>query len=97
VATSFYDALHDQTVTASGLQGTYSATARLVASQPVTIPLSNQPSALEPWQITAQGNVAGPGGGVVQEVATITRQQEPLMNFAAFATSSACGAVNLGG
>ncbi|HVB34723.1 MAG TPA: hypothetical protein VNJ52_10175 [Patescibacteria group bacterium] len=96
--TSFYNALHDRVVAASGFQGTYSATAQLIRSLPVTIPLSNQASDLETWLITAQGNVSGPsGGGTVQEVVTITQQQEPLMNFAAYATSSACGAVNLGG
>lgn len=33
----------------------------------------------------------------MQEVATITQQEKPLMNYAAFATNAACGAVSLGG
>lgn len=98
VATSFLNALHDQVVDASGFQGEFSVSATLLAWQPLTVPLSNQPSDIETWQITSQGSVSGPGGGgMVQEVATITQQEKPLMDFAAFATGSGCGAVNLGG
>jgi hypothetical protein len=98
VASSFAAALQDQSLSAEGFRGTYSASATLLAWQGMTLPFSNQPSQLETWQITAQGSVAGPrGGGVVQEVATITQQKQPLMNFAAFATSASCAAINLGG
>jgi hypothetical protein len=98
VASSFTTALHGQSLSAAGFRGTYSASATLLAWQGMTLPFSNQASQLETWEITAQGSVSGPrGGGVVQEVATITQQKQPLMNFAAFATSTSCGAVTLGG
>jgi Tfp pilus assembly protein PilX len=96
--TSFYAAVHDVPISASGFQGEYSATATLVDWQAATIPFSNQASAIETWQITAQGEVKDPAGNaVVQETVTLTQQKTPLMAFATFATSTACGAVNLGG
>ncbi len=93
---SFYAAMHDQMVAAPGFRGYWAASATLLNWQPVPMPFGLPAQPMETWQVTAQGHVFNPQGTTtVEQVVTLSQFLQPLLSFAAFATSSACGAVNL--
>lgn len=93
---AFFAALHNQPVAAAGFQGYWAAAARLLNWQSVAMPFGLASQSLETWQIQAQGHINSPQGeSTVQETVLLSQFLQPLLSFAAFATSSSCGAISL--
>jgi hypothetical protein len=93
---SFYNAMHDQMVNAPGFRGYWAASATLLNWQPVPMPFGLPTQPMETWQVVAQGHVFNPQGTTtVEQIVTLSQFLQPLLSFAAFATSPACGAVSL--
>ncbi|MDA2927266.1 hypothetical protein MYX78_08550 [Acidobacteria bacterium AH-259-G07] len=97
VQNSFYAALHDQPLAATGVQGTYSANATLLRIELVSNALASQSSVSATWQITSQGEISGVRTATVQVVTTVERGGEPIFQYAVFGSGSGCDVVSFGG
>ncbi len=74
----------------------YVASAELMSMQQVKGCAGN-PSTLQTWKITADGNIANVQNAQVEVSALLEHEVTPCFNYAAFGTFNGCGALNFGG
>ena len=85
------------TLTAGNATVTYGARATLLGLRRVTDSMSGKTETLEKWEITGWGSRGGIGSSEVEVTAIIDRHVIPLFRYAAFATSTGCGALSFAG
>ncbi len=74
----------------------YVASAELMSMQQV-VGCANNPSTLQTWKITADGNIANVQNAQVEVSAILEHEVTPCYTYAAFGTFNGCGALNFGG
>ncbi len=84
-------------LTVGNINVSYATFARLVNMQQITPYLTTTPVTIQVWQITADGTISGVRSATEQVTATLEQQIVPAFGYAAFATSSGCGALQFGG
>jgi hypothetical protein len=97
VQTAFSSALKDASVPGVGVPTSYEVTATLLSMTSAGASWLGTGGAMQTWQITSQGNVAGVRNAQVQVVMNIERTGTPVFSYAVAATSTACAAVKFGG
>lgn len=99
IQTAFSSALKDASVPGVGVAASYEVTATLLSmnSSNSVSWLAGTGGAIQTWQITSQGNVAGIRNAQVQVVMNIERSSTPVFQYAVAATSNGCNAINFGG
>ena len=85
------------TLTVGNATVTYGARATLLALRRVTDSMSGNTETLQKWEITGWGSRGGIGSSEVEVTAIVDRQVIPLFRYAAFATSTGCGALSFAG
>ena len=85
------------TLTAGNATVTYGARATLLGLRRVTDSMSGNTETLQKWEITGWGSRGGIGSSEVEVTAIIDRHVIPLFRYAAFATSTGCGALSFAG
>ena len=97
VQTAFNTATHGS-LTASGnnVNVAYSASAELVAMRQVNV-CYGPPKTAQTWKITSHGDIAGVRNAESEVTAMLETQVVPCFNYAAFATSGGCSAINWSG
>ena len=97
VASAYSIALGNQTL--PGLtNASYSTTATLISMTPGSgVSWLGSGGAMQTWQITSQGTVAGFRTATVQVTATYERTGKPIFNYAVETTSTACKSIYFAG
>jgi type IV pilus assembly PilX-like protein len=95
VQTAFNNASSGALTIGSGTVN-YVASAELLSMQQVNGCAGN-PSTLQTWKITADGNLARVQNAQVEVSAILEHEVTPCFNYAAFGTSPNCSALNFGG
>lgn len=85
------------TLAAGNATVTYGARATLLGLRRVTDSMSGNTETLQKWEITGWGSRGGIGSSEVEVTAIIDRHVIPLFRYAAFATSTGCGALSFAG
>ncbi len=85
------------TLTAGNATVTYGARATLLGLRRVTDSMSGNTETLQKWEITGWGSRDGIGSSEVEVTAIVDRHVIPLYRYAAFATSTGCGALSFAG
>src|SRR6185437_14606568 len=75
----------------------YGAYAQLMSMFQVTPYGTTTPTTVQTWLITSDGTISGVRNADEQVSATLEREVTPVFVYAAFATSSGCGALQFGG
>ena len=96
VQTAFNTASSGSLTIASGSTVNYVASAELMSMQQV-VGCANNPSTLQTWKITADGNLARVQNAQVEVSAILEHEVTPCFTYAAFGTFNGCGALNFGG
>src|SRR5437868_6447071 len=76
---------------------TYAPYAKLLAIQSFTSYPAGTPAVVEKWEITSDGTISTVRNAQVRVSAILERQKSVTFAYAAFATSTGCGALNFGG
>jgi len=99
IQSAFSSALKDTSVPGVGAPTSYEVTATLLSMTPGSAVtwLGGSGGAIQTWQITAQGNVAGVRNAQVQVTMTFERTGTPLFPYGIAATNTGCGAIDLAG
>ena len=93
---SFYSTLHNQTVSATGISGTYSSRA-LLLDERTTTSFGGTPGSSQMWRIISQGNIAGVRNAVVEVQEIIERRGVPVFNYGLYATGTVCDVIKFSG
>jgi|CZKC01.1.fsa_nt_gi Tfp pilus assembly protein PilX len=99
IQSAFSSALKDASVPGVGVPASYEVTAALLSmsSAGAISWLGGTGGAIQTWQITSQGNVAGVRNAQVQVTMTFERTGTPLFTYGVAATSAGCAAIKFGG
>ena len=99
VQSAFASAFSHPTLSAQGVEGSYTVSATLLRIKAITQAFSggSNQAALATWQITSRATVNGIPNSIVQLVATIDRQATSIFNFAIFTTGDTCANLSLSG
>lgn len=99
IQSAFSSAFKDASVPGVGAPTSFEVTATLLSMTPVSAVswLGGSGGAIQSWQITAQGNVAGVRNAQVQVTMTFERTGTPVFNYGIAATNTDCGSINLAG
>jgi len=93
-----FNAASNNTLSSGNNNVTYSASAELMSMRTVIHCGNSQPLTSQVWKITSHGDIAGGNRNAEAEVtALLETQVVPCYNYAAFATSNGCGAINWSG
>lgn len=96
VQASFNYAFNDASLSASGVQGAYSASAtllRMTAGSGVSWLGAAGGGVVQTWQITTEGSAGGVRSSTVQIVSTFERTGSPIFKYGVASDSAVCGAV----
>ena len=85
------------TVAAGNVNVNYQTTATLLSMYVVTVFDSPNPQAIQTWQITSTGSIAGIRNAQVQVSAIMEREIDPTFEYATFGKSKGCGSLTFGG
>jgi hypothetical protein len=97
VVTQFQNATTGILTVSGGTVG-YGARARLIGMRQITDTMGGGVATLQTWEITGIGTRGGGlGSAEVEVMAIIERQIVPSFRYAAFATSTGCGALSFSG
>ena len=97
IAQSYFDRLNNQSVTTTGLAGTYSTKATLLSIQVVTDLLTQQISSLDTWRITSRSKVTGYRGSALDVEQIVERGGVPVFNYTIYTTGTGCQITNMSG
>lgn len=75
----------------------YTVTAQLIAMRQVSVFDSPNPQTIQSWLLTSDATINGVRNSAVEVTAVLEKPVFPTFNYAAFATSSGCGAINFSG
>jgi len=75
----------------------YTTYATLISMEQLTVYGSTKPATVQTWLITADGNISNILGSQVELSAVLEQKPVPTFEYAAFATSQGCGALNFSG
>lgn len=75
----------------------YQTSAALLSMRSVVQYGTNTPRTIQKWLITSDGSITGIRNAVVEVDTVLERPVMPTFNYAAFATSDVCGALDWGG
>jgi hypothetical protein len=75
----------------------YTVSARLIAMRQVNVFDSPTPKTVQSWLLTSNAGINGVRNAAVEVSAVLEKPVFPTFNYAAFATSSGCGAINFNG
>jgi hypothetical protein len=84
-------------LTIGGATVNYTTYARLINMQQITPYLTTTPLTIMAWRITADGRISGVRSATEEVTAMLEQQIVPAFGYAAFATSTGCGALQFGG
>jgi Tfp pilus assembly protein PilX len=76
---------------------TYTASAQLLSMKPLISCGSTLPLTAQLWKLTSHGDISGIRNAEVEVSALLESHIVPCYNYAAYATSSGCGAINWSG
>ncbi|GAC1625623.1 MAG: hypothetical protein PVS2B2_08600 [Candidatus Acidiferrum sp.] len=92
-----YSSASSGALTANNSTVNYASSAQLVSMQQIKHCGTGVPLTAQVWRITSDGTLVGVRNATVEVAATLETQITPCYNYAAFATSTACGSINWSG